>query len=442
MTDMNSDLPPEVLNPPAQIVTTEEKGRSPVPAELQKYILNPPCHENDFEMEKDTDSSCQRKDWVDAQLEALEGQAIDNPAGHCIRAIDLEKVLKGDPSHAHTKFSNRQAWLIDVLKSPYGASSLMRKFVAAAAYNSVLVCNFHDKSTGRSDENFGVFDPALNVISINQTGIETRIMSSGKMPGSLDPKFWLIPLDEAREIVAPDSRNMAGIVVREEFAHAYQALVQGEGVVRGLKEPALRDAVLWNLSLEAHAKLSYIVDFLKTYDAALKSEDTEKIQYHGGVFDQFSLRYAGGEKDMMLYLMSEAAEKGGSALSDPDTLYTAFTLFFKNEDSMLSYFDEEAMAVLEEDPSAQRIEVRKFVKIFGVLTGDEFSGTNFLKERLKSPDDLMNLIPKEYPVRQWLDQHEPPAVRGRGAAVVLSRAECLEELKKGSSMEGFICVPE
>ena len=186
---------------------------------------------------KDSIYHADRLQRIKTRLETYGGEDGEAAARDaCLPLPEAIEVLQ-DPANALTflKLTGTQRLLMSLL-SHIAATSLGGQFVKAAAYHGVLVCADHD-NPARS----GFYDATETLIAV-----QTRNRCDGY-------DHTPSPGDDLRETEA--AYGFLTYVLAEEISHAAQHVLLENFVPKNLENRWAADYKLWNLAVEAQAKL-------------------------------------------------------------------------------------------------------------------------------------------------------------------------------------------
>lgn len=296
---------------------------------------------------------------------------IDDPSAVCILGADI-------PGRIETSNAVRdplvQTFIMDAVLALEGFSN-----ASTAIYNTVvdpendlMVCAFDDGGDGR-------FYASQRIINVNYSN---------------SPNFE-VPFLETPEDMFWDTYQFALITGYEESGHAHIELER----THSLQEQVVyrsQDEIFFGLAEEAFIKLNMAVDAVRNvYELG-----------DNGLYEAMA-RQPNGEAEMVEYLWAQVRSGDGyEALEDPDNLFHAFTLFFRNEISMAQYYPyyntPEFTGLLERNTSRLEMPVDRIEDAFGTLIGDT-DGPNFLAGRFESLTDITALIPEGSDMRNWIE---------------------------------------
>lgn len=185
-------------------------------------------------------------------------------------------------------------------------------------------------------------------------------------------------------------RSGAESTIAEEFIHIYQ-----EGDLRSPDEYNPADAFLWNIGLEAQAKLSVAVEAVRQ-----KYEDGEYMLTRAlGPADHMNI-----DGRAVHYLSRQVEQSGIEALDDPEILGRSFEMYFESKTFTPDYF-EVFEDIYRDGNGTARIDYGEFATTFGTIVGGDATN-NFLSGRFDTMAELSELIPGQR-LGQWLaDQQE------------------------------------
>lgn len=334
------------------------------------------------------ENSIQRVRWIASQIETIKDTYhVEDPGSLCIRASDAANYIDDPAAYDGIAFSNEQGAMINLFGIVQDFSMLSSEFANSAAYNDVLLCDMDLTGNIEGVDTLGLYDNAAQMIAINLSGIwqianlniwdVTNLNDNNARPEyntSSPPRTFM------NEIV---------LVALEEFAHAHQNNNDQQWLLKGLPPNMPQDELFWHFGTEAQAKLSLALDVV---EKVYTSYDTSLLKYLSSDTDEYG--------DMVRFLWEQTELHGREALSSPDVQFEAFTLFFKNEDTMRSYFDLEEIEQVTL-PNPVPLPSEKFVEAFGKPIGQP-DAPNFLEGRITDMSDIAAFIPDDFPVKIWI----------------------------------------
>lgn len=314
-----------------------------------------------------------------------DGEAVARE--RCLPLPETLDILQ-DPANALTflKLSGTQRLLMSLLFY-IESTSLGKQFVEAAAYHDVLVCASHD-----DPDRSGFYDANQFLVAV-QTKNRCGGYDHTPLPG-----------DGLKETEA--AYGFLTYALAEEISHAAQHVLLENFVPKNLENSWAADYKLWNLAVEAQAKLFAAWILLEM--------DGQENGMNG--FPLFWAQQDGTVEGGIAALVKGIVDAHGKEAlqARPELLLPAFLRFFESESSMQDYMFQNLEGV-NSLKSLKRIPEQDFVDAFGHVPDSEGSLFGHRAERVPGGRIREALFTVMAPgtTRDWLEAQMGARKRGR-----------------------------